>query len=74
MDITPGSRRVADNVRAAIHSHPASLASIAQAADMREVDLQSRLNGDTDFTVNDLVRVGGFLRCAPADLMEGATA
>ena len=41
------------------------------AADMREEDLKARLNGDTAFTVNDLVRVGGFLRLSPARFMEG---
>jgi len=74
MDINLRARRVAGNVRAAVLAHPAPLASIAEAADMAEVDLQSRLNGDADFTVNDLVRVGGFLRCSPAVFMEGATA
>jgi len=74
METDPEARRVTANVRAAIHAHPASLASIAEAADMGEVDLQSRLNGDVDFTVNDLVRVGGFLRSRPALFMEGATA
>ncbi len=73
MDIPTAARRVTANVRAAVLAHPAPLASIAQAADMGEVDLQSRLNGDEDFTVNDLIRVGGFLRSEPADFMEGAT-
>lgn len=74
MDISTGTRRVKDNVRTAVLSHPASLASIAEAADMPEVDLKSRLSGDEDLTVNDLVRVGGFLRCAPALFLEGADA
>lgn len=74
MDINKGARRVADNVRSAISSHTAPLAMVAEAADMREVDLIARLNGDADFTVNDLMRVGGFLRTRPAAFMKGASA
>ena len=65
-------RRVAANVAALISNH--SLTTVAQAADMHEEDLDARLNGDAPFTVNDLVRVGGFLRVSPARFMEGLTA
>jgi hypothetical protein len=74
MDIKLGARRVADNVRAVISAHPASLAMVAEAADMQEVDLIARLSGDEALTVNDLVRVGGFFRTSPARFMEGASA
>lgn len=62
-------RRVAGNVAALIAHHP--LTTVAQAADMREEDLDARLKGVASFTVNDLVRVGGFLRVSPARFMEG---
>ena len=71
MDITKPRRRVAANVAAALSAANTPLGTVAEAADMREVDLESRLNGDADFTVNDLMRVGGFLRVAPARFMEG---
>ena len=58
MDINFGARRVAANVAAHTSAYP--LTTVAQAADMREKYLKARLNGDTAFTVNDLVRVGGF--------------
>lgn len=60
---------MAANVAALIARHP--LTTVAQAADMREEDLDARLTGDASFTVNDLVRVGGFLRVSPARFMEG---
>ena len=66
---TNSQRRVAANVAAHTSAYP--LTTVAQAADMREEDLKARLNGDTPFTVNDLVRVGGFLRLSPARFMEG---
>ncbi len=69
MDMRSQARRVAANVAAAISGLP--LASVAEAADMHEDDLMSRLNGDEDFTVNDRVRVGGFLRSPAARFMEG---
>lgn len=65
-------RRVAANVAALTSNHP--LTTVAQAADMHEEDLNERLHGDTPFTVNDLVRVGGFLRIPAARFMEGLTA
>ena len=72
MDIRKAAARVATNVRTAATAHP--LTTVAQAADMQEVDLNARLQGDEDFTVNDLLRVGGFLRVRPAAFMEGVTA
>ncbi|RLK47653.1 hypothetical protein [Microbacterium telephonicum] len=71
MDIN-SERRVAANVAALISTHP--LTTVAQAADMREEDLNARLHGHASFTVNDLVRVGGFLRLPAAQFMEGLTA
>ncbi|QOC26083.1 hypothetical protein [Microbacterium hominis] len=66
---TNSERRVAANIAALISPYP--LTTVAQAADMREEDLNARLHGDAPFTVNDLVRVGGFLRISPARFMEG---
>lgn len=71
MDIR-SERRVAANVATLISPYP--LTTVAQAADMHEEDLTARLNGDESFTVNDLVRVGGFLRLSPARFMEGLPA
>lgn len=71
MDIH-SERRVAANIATLISPYP--LTTVAQAADMREEDLNARLNGDASFTVNDLVRVGGFLRLSPARFMEGLPA
>lgn len=74
MDINSGARRVADNVSAAIAAHPATLATVAHAADIDQDDLSARLHGGAALTVNDLIRVGGFLRIRPARFMEGAAA
>lgn len=64
---------MAANVAAAISNNNFSLDTVAQAADIHVVDLESRLE-DGDFTVNDLVRVGGFLRIPVARFMEGTAA
>jgi hypothetical protein len=45
---------------------------VAQAADMTLTDLNARLDGVDEFTVAELVHVGGFLRLAMTDLFTEA--
>jgi methylglyoxal synthase len=45
---------------------------VAEAADMTITDLNSRLNGVDEFTVAELVLVGGFLRLTPTQLLTEA--
>lgn len=42
--------------------------SVAKATDMQVPDLESRLHGETDFTIGELLHVGGFLH-VPAHLL-----
>lgn len=45
---------------------------VAQAADMTITDLNARLNGVDEFTVAELVLVGGFLRLTTQELLTEA--
>jgi hypothetical protein len=45
---------------------------VAEAADMTLTDLNARLDGVDEFTVAELVYVGGFLRLAMTDLFTEA--
>jgi hypothetical protein len=45
---------------------------VAEAADMTLTDLNSRLNGVDEFTVAELVLVGGFLRLTAHELLTEA--
>lgn len=48
--------------------------SVAKATDMHVPDLESRLHGETDFTVGELLHVGGFLHVPAHSLMREVTA
>lgn len=45
---------------------------VAQAADITVPDLNSRLAGETEFTVQELRGVGGFLRVPVSELLGEA--
>lgn len=74
MDRRTATETVAQNISAAIVSSGATTNSVATAADMRPSDLSARLNGHADFTVHEVIAVGGFLRIRAGSLMEGAVA
>jgi hypothetical protein len=48
--------------------------TLAQATDIHLPDMESRLDGTSDLTLSELVRVGGFLRLRPDNLLKGAGA
>jgi len=48
------------------------ISTLANAADIGEVALRERLQGESDFTWPELAHVGGVLRINPAHLMAGA--
>lgn len=64
--------QVARNVSSAIAEAGVDPASIAHAADIHPADLPAYLNGARDFTVAQLVNVGGVLRVPTAAFLEGA--
>lgn len=63
---------MAENVREALSASTASPLDVAEAANVTVPELESRLDGREDFNIAELVRVGGFLRLDPADLLRGA--
>lgn len=50
------------HIRAGMKATGATEERIAEAADIALTDLNSRLNGEHEFTVAELVMAGGFLR------------
>ena len=50
----------------------ANAASVAQAADITSAELEDRLAHRKEFTLLELMGVGGFLRIHPADLIADA--
>jgi hypothetical protein len=65
---------IGQHVSAAIVAGGANVATVAAAADMDMSGLLARLNGDREFTVRELARVGGFLRISTSALLPGGTA
>lgn len=63
---------VATRVSRAIDASGHSLESIASAADLTTSELTARLNGAREFTIRQLVQVGGFLHSDPASFLIGA--
>lgn len=46
--------------------------TVAQAADITTSEMEDRLSGRTDFQIDELVHVGGFLRIPVSRLIEEA--
>lgn len=68
-------RTAADNttpaVVSAIRNSGVTLDTLSQATDIRQPVLRDRLDNPSTFTLAELVRVGGFLRLHPAELLGG---
>jgi len=62
MDRKPINTDIARRVSSTIISVGSDVRSVAQAADMTDLELSSRLSGSVEFQLDELVRVGGFLR------------
>lgn len=62
MDRKPINIDIARRVSSAIISVGSDVRSVAQAVDMTDLELNSRLSGSVEFQLDELVRVGGFLR------------
>lgn len=63
---------VARRVNLAICEAGSDAPSVAQAADMTTVELVDRLHGRAEFQLDELVRVGGFLRVPVTRFVEEA--
>lgn len=60
------------NIRSTMTVTGATEAKVAEAADMSLADLNARLNGVDEFTVAEIVHVGGFLHLTPTELLTEA--
>lgn len=63
---------IARRVNLAISEAGSDVHSVAQAADITTPELEDRLSGRVDFQLDELVRVGGFLRTPVTRFMEEA--
>ncbi|MDH5134989.1 MULTISPECIES: hypothetical protein [unclassified Microbacterium] len=63
---------IARRVDLAIREAGSDVMSVAQAADITAHQLEDRLSGRVDFQLDELVRVGGFLRIPAERFMEEA--
>lgn len=63
---------VARRVLAAVRAAGLDARSVAQAADMTTSEMEDRLYGRVDFQLDEVVRVGGFLRVPLTELLEVA--
>ncbi|WP_300345201.1 hypothetical protein [Nesterenkonia sp.] len=63
---------IARRVCLAIREAGSDAHSVAEAADITDLEMVDRLNGRADFTLEELVRVGGFLRIPAPDLIKEA--
>lgn len=59
------------NIRIAIDTTNVSDTTVAEAAGLTLLEFRSRMNGATDFTVEELGKVGGFLHVRTSSLLEG---
>ncbi|GLU91303.1 helix-turn-helix domain-containing protein [Agromyces sp. NBRC 114283] len=71
MDYTP-TREAADKVAAAILRSGRSKASVAQAAGIPHTTFTRKINGDTEFTFGELLRIAEVLEIAPSNLTPSA--
>lgn len=74
MDVRRTPKTVAENVLAAIAETGATLHGVAEAAHIDLPELNLRLEGVEEFTVSELVCVGGFLHVPAQSLIEGVAA
>lgn len=72
MDRNPITLAVARRVTLAISEAGSDVHSVAQAADITDSQMEDRLNGRVEFRLDELVRVGGFLRIPATRFMEVA--
>jgi hypothetical protein len=72
MDRKPINIDIARRVSSAIISVGSDVHSVAQAADMTDLELSSRLSGSVEFQLDELVRVGGFLRTPVTNFFKEA--
>lgn len=72
MDRNSTTNLIARRVSEALLASGADLPTLAEAADITTEDLNDRLNGRVEFQVDELVRVGGFLRSPITELLGGA--
>lgn len=63
---------VARRVSLAVSEAGSDVHSVAQAADITTSELEDRLRGRVDFQLDELVRVGGFLRIPVSQFLEEA--
>jgi hypothetical protein len=63
---------VAANVATAIEARGLSAATVSEATDIPISDLNDRLSGVSEFNVEQLESVGGFLRICPTEFLKGA--
>lgn len=63
---------VARRVDLAIREAGVDAASVARAADITTTEMEDRLNARVDFQIDELVRVGGFLRVPVTRFVEVA--
>lgn len=72
MDRRTTNEITAANVRDAISTSGISEDDVAKATGLTMLQFRSRMNGATDFTVTELVTIGGLSCFSPADLLRGA--
>lgn len=63
---------IARRVILAIREAGSDASSVAQAADITTSELEDRLSGRVEFQLDELVRVGGFLRIPASQIMKEA--
>lgn len=63
---------IARRVNLAISEAGYDVHTVAQAADITPVELDDRLHGRAEFKLDELVRVGGFLRIPATRFLEVA--
>jgi hypothetical protein len=71
MDQNVATGLVGARVSAALRVAGVSVRTLSEATDIPISELESRLSGDTDFTISELVSVGGFLRSPANTFLEG---
>jgi hypothetical protein len=62
MDRNQTTALIARRVNLAMSEAGFDATSVARAADITTSELEARLDGRTEFQIDELVRVGGFLR------------
>ncbi|MGX9349217.1 hypothetical protein [Microbacterium sp. KNMS] len=72
MDRLQAGIGIARRVTLAMREAGTDVHSVAKAADITDLELVDRLHGRADFQLEELVRVGGFLRVPVTRFMEEA--